>query len=81
MEQLKELKLSRENSIHLCELRLKNEGEEFTEIIIEDDSFKHFNGISFIVKSDQWQDYRFTFPFTKFYPNEFKFLIDLGFSF
>jgi hypothetical protein len=73
--------LKRENFIEFCKLRLKNENKDFTEIIIEDDTFRHFNGISFIVKSDKWADYRFSVSFDMFYPNEVMYLWGLGVEF
>jgi len=73
--------LKHENFIQLCKLRLKNENKDFTEITIEDDSFRHFNGISFIIKSDKWSDYRFSISFGMFYPDEFMYLLGLGVKF
>ena len=55
--------LKDENFIKLCKLRLKHENKDFTEITIEDDTFRYFNGVSFIVKSDKWSDYRFLVSF------------------
>lgn len=62
-------------------MRLKNKGEDFSEVCIEDNSFKYFNGTSFIVKSDKFADYRFSFSFDMFYPDEFKYLLGLGVKF
>ena len=77
-----ELKNLKQNQlIELCKLRLKHKKQDFTEIIIEDDAFEHFNGVSFIVKSDKWADYRFAISFDMFYPNEFMYLLGLGVKF
>jgi hypothetical protein len=70
--------LNQENFIELCKLRLKHKNEEYTEIIIDDDSFKYFNGVSFIVKSDKYQDSVFSMSFDMFYPDEFMYLLELG---
>ncbi len=40
--------LKQENFILLCKLRLKHENKDFTEITIEDDTFRYFNGDSFM---------------------------------
>ena len=74
-------KLNKENFIELCKFRLKHESKDFTKIYIEDDTFKHFNGVSFIVKSNKWADYRFSFSFDMFYPDEFMYLLGLGVEF
>jgi hypothetical protein len=73
--------LKQENFIELCKLRLKHKKEDFTEITIEDATFRYFNGVSFIVKSDKWADYRFSFSFDMFYPDEFMYLLGLGVEF
>lgn len=73
--------LKRENFIDLAKLRLKHKGRDFTEITIEDDTFKYFNGVSFIVKSDKWTDYLFPVSFDMFYPDEFMYLLGLGVKF
>jgi len=74
--------LKQENLIELCKLRLKHKEEDFTEITIEDATFRYFNApVSFIVKSDKWADYRFSFSFDMFYPNEFMYLLGLGVEF
>ena len=78
---MKPQNLKHENDIQLCKLRLKNESKEFTKISIEDDTFKYFNGVSFIVKSDKTADYRFSVSFKMFYPNEFMYLLGLGVKF
>lgn len=70
--------LSKENLIELGKLRLINMNQDFTEITIEEE---YFNGISFIVKSNKWADYRFPISFEMFYPNEFMFLLKLGVKF
>ena len=70
--------LSKENLIELGKLRLINKNQDFTEITIEDE---YFNGISFIVKSNKWADYRFPVSFEMFYPNEFMYLLGLGVKF
>ena len=73
--------LKQENFIELCKLRLKHENRDFTEVSIEDDTFKYFNGVSFIVKSDEYLDYRFSVSFDMFYPDEFMYLLGLGVKF
>ena len=73
--------LKQENFIELCKLRLKHESKDFTKISIEDDTFKYFNGVSFIVKSDKFDDYRFSVYFDTFYPDEFMYLLGLGVEF
>ena len=73
--------LKQENFIELCKFRLKHESKDFTKISIEDDTFKYFNGVSFIVKSDKWADYRFSVSFDMFYPDEFMYLLGLGVEF
>ena len=73
--------LKQENFIELCKLRLIHENIDFTEITIEDDTFRYFNGVSFIVKSDKWSDYRFSVSFDMFYPDEFMYLLGLGVQF
>jgi hypothetical protein len=65
----------------LAKLRLKHKGKDFTEITIEDDTFKYFNGVSFIVKSDKCADYVFSVSFDMFYPDEFMYLLGLGVEF
>jgi hypothetical protein len=74
-------KLKRENFIELCKLRLKHENKDFTEMTIKDDTFKYFNGVSFIVKSDKCADYRFSVSFDMFYPDEFMYLLEIGVKF
>jgi hypothetical protein len=78
---MKLINLKPENFIELCKIRLTQEDQEFTEIIIEDSTFKYFNGVSFIVKSDKWADYRYSFHFDMFYPKEFMYLFGLGVEF
>ncbi len=39
--------LNQSQFIELCKLRLKNKNKDFTEITIEDATFKHFDGVSF----------------------------------
>jgi len=73
--------LTQENFIELAKLRLKHEDKDFTEITIEDDTFRYFNGVSFIVKSNEWSDYRFSVSFDMFYPDEFMYLLELGVEF
>ena len=73
--------LKKENFIELCKLRLRHESKDFTEITIEDDTFRYFNGVSFIVKSNKWADYRFSVSFDMFYPDEFMYLLGLGVEF
>jgi len=73
--------LKKEQLIKLCEFRLKHENKYFTEISIEDKSFKYLNGVSYIVKSDKWSDYRFSVSFDMFYPDEFMYLLELGVEF
>lgn len=73
--------LNRKNFIELCKLRLKHKGKDYKSIAIEDDTFIYFNGVSFIVKSDKWGDYRFSISFDKFYPDEFMYLLALGVEF
>lgn len=74
--------LSKEQLIQLVKLRLFNEGkEDFTEVIIEESSFKYFNGVSFIVKSNKCADWVFNFSFRMFYPNEFMYLLSIGVKF
>lgn len=73
--------LKTENFIKIAELRLKHENKDFTEITIEDDTFKYFNGVSFIIKSDKFADYRFSIHLDKFYPDEFMYLLGLGVKF
>lgn len=73
--------LTTENYIKLCYLRLMHseyKNINIIEIIIEDSSFKYFNGVSFIIKSSDVSDLRFSFSFDKFYPNEFMYLLSLG---
>ena len=73
--------LKQENFIELCKLRLRHENKDFTEINIEDDTFRYFKGVSFIVKSDKFADYRFSVSFDMFYPDEFMYLLGLGVEF
>jgi hypothetical protein len=73
--------LKKENFIELCKLRLRHESKDFTEITIEDDTFRYFNGVSFIVKSDKFADYRFSVSFDMFYPDEFMYLLGLDVEF
>jgi hypothetical protein len=73
--------LNQSQFIELCKLRLKNKNKDYTEITIEDATFRYFNGVSFIVKSDKWADDRFSFSFDMFYPNEFMYLLGLGVEF
>ena len=70
--------LKQNQLIDLCKLRLKHKKQDFTEIIIEEE---YFNGISFIVKSNKWADYRFPISFDMFYPDEFMYLLGLGVEF
>jgi hypothetical protein len=69
--------LKQENFIEMCKLRLKHENKDFTEITIEDDTFRCYNGVSFIVKSEKFSDYRFSVSFDMFYPDEFMYLLGL----
>jgi len=69
--------LTDEQLIKLCELRLSNENIEFTEIKIEDKSFTYLNGVSFIIKSEKFRDFRHIFSFDKFYPEEFIYIMTL----
>jgi len=78
---MKPQNLKQNQFIELCKLRLKNKNKDFTEITIEDATFKHFDGVSFIVKSDKWSDYRFSISFDMFYPDEFVYLLGLGVEF
>jgi hypothetical protein len=78
-ENLKNLNL--ENYIKLCKLRLGNMDRIFTEISIEDSSFKYFDGVAFIIKSNECHDYRYSFHFDVFYPNEFMYLLSIGVEF
>ena len=73
--------LKQENFIELCKLRLKHKNKDFTKISIEDDTFRYFNGVSFIVKSDKWADEVFSVSFDMFYPDEFMYLLGLGVEF
>ena len=73
--------LKQNQLIDLCKLRLKHKNQDFTEITIEDDTFEYFNGVSFIVKSEKWADYRFSVSFDMFYPDEFMYLLGLGVEF
>lgn len=73
--------LKQDNFIEICKLRLRHENKDFTEITIEDDTFRYFNGVSFIVKSDKFADYRFSVSFDMFYPDEFMYLLELGVEF
>lgn len=73
--------LKQKNFIELAKLRLKHKGKDFTEITIEDDTFRYFNGVSFIVKSDKWVDEVFSVSFDMFYPDEFMYLLGLGVEF
>jgi len=73
--------LKKQNFIDLCKLRLGNEGKDFADIYIDDDTFKYFNGVSFIVRSDNWADYCFSVSFDMFYPDEFMYLLGLGVEF
>lgn len=73
--------LNKENFIDLCKLRLKHENKDFIEITIQDDTFKYFNGVSFIVKSEKFTDYLFSLSFDMFYPDEFIYLLNLGVEF
>lgn len=67
--------------IKFCEIRLNYIKKDFSEILIEDASFKHYNGVTFLIKSDNYRDELFHFSFEMFYPTEFYHLINLGVKF
>ena len=73
--------LKPENLIELAKLRLKHQNKYFTDVIIEDNTFRYFNGVCFIVKSDKWDDYLLSVSFDMFYPDEFLYLLGLGVEF
>lgn len=73
--------LTEENLIGLCKLRLKHKGEDFLEIKIDDDSFNYFNGVSFLISSEKYDEYLLSISFDMFYPDEFMYLLDLGVEF
>lgn len=73
--------LNKENYIELCKLRLENMEKDFTEISIDDSSFKYFDGVAFLVKSNICHDYRYSFHFDVFYPNEFMYMLSIGIKF
>ena len=76
----------------IARMRLKNERAKIkpTKIIISekatrnhciDSGQKAYFSVGFIVKSKEWSDYKFYINFTKFFPNEFLFMQNIGIEF
>lgn len=76
----------------LAKMRLKNERAKINplKIIISEKSIRNhcidsgqkaYFSVGFIVKSKQWSDHQFYINFTKFFPNEFLFMQEIGIDF
>lgn len=77
--------LTDEQLIDLAYMRAKHKETSFsgtiTDIVIKDKKSKYFNGASFLIKSEEYDDYLLGVSFDMFYINEISYLIKIGVKF